>query len=120
MAIPAVYLLVELTIHDGKFDAFKGVAQEMTAGSQTEAGTLAYEWHLSSDRKHCRLVESYATPDDLLAHLNGPVVQQLVPKLLQHAKLERFETYGDPGLQAAAMLAGLGGQIFSRWQGLKR
>ena len=38
MADPKVHLLVELTIHEGKLDVFKGIAQEMIAGSQVEPG----------------------------------------------------------------------------------
>jgi quinol monooxygenase YgiN len=120
MADPKVHLLVELTIHEGKLDVFKGIAQEMIAGSQVEPGTLGYEWYLSSDGTRCRIVESYATRDDVLAHFTGPVVQQLVPKLVQHSRLDRFEVYGDPGLKAAAMLAEFGAEIFERWQGLNR
>lgn len=46
-------LVVDLTIHEGKFDAFETVAQEMIAGSRKEPGTLAYEWYLSGDRQSC-------------------------------------------------------------------
>ena len=120
MAIPAVYLLVELTIHEGKLDALKSLAKEMTAGSQAEPGTLGYEWYFSSDGKRCRLVESYATADAALAHFTGPVVQQLVPKLVEQVTVDRFEVYGDPGPQVTAMLAGLGAEIFQHWQGLNR
>src|SRR5579864_7858880 len=104
MAMSTVYFLVELTVHEGKLDEFKGIAQEMNAGSQSEPGTLGYEWYFSEDGKRCRLVETYATADDVQAHIAGPVVQQLVPKLLQQATLDRFEVYGDPGPKAAAML----------------
>ena len=120
VAIPAVYLLVEFTIHDGKLDAFKGLAKEMTSGSQVEPGILEYEWYFSSDGKRCRLVESYATADTLLAHFNGPVVQQLVPKLVELVTVDSFEVYGDPGPQVAAMLVGFGAEIFQHWQGLDR
>ncbi len=118
MAKPAVHLLVELTIHEGELEVFEGIAREMIAGSRSEPGTLGYEWYLTSDRKRCRLLESYASADDLLAHLAGPVVQQLVPKLAQHVTIDSFEVYGDPGPQAAAMLAQFGATIFEHWGGL--
>jgi len=114
----AVYLLVELTIHEGQLDTFKGIAQEMIAGSRREPGALAYEWYLSRDQKRCRLIETYASADHVRAHFTGPVVQTLVPRLLQHATLNRLEVYGDPGPQAAAMLAGFGAETFGRWAGL--
>jgi quinol monooxygenase YgiN len=120
MSKAPVHLVVQLTIHDGQFDAFQTIAQEMIAGTQPEVGTLGYEWFISRDRKRCRLLETYANPDALLAHFQGPVVQQLVPQLAQHVSIEAFEVYGDPGPEAIAMLAGFGAQILYYWGGLGR
>jgi len=120
MAKAEVHLLLELTIHDGQFESFQAVANEMIAGTQGEAGTMAYEWFLSGDPKHCRLLESYATVDALLAHLTGPVVQQLVPKMMQYVAIDRSQVYGDPGPEAAKILASFGAPIFHYWAGLDR
>ena len=120
MSAQRVYLLVELTIHDGKFDAFEKVAKQMIADTPKEPGALGYEWHLSSDRRRCRILETYADANALLAHINGPVVQQLVPKLLESSSLDRFEVYGDPGAEAREMLTHFGAGIFDRWQGFQR
>jgi quinol monooxygenase YgiN len=120
MSAQRVYVLVELTVHDGKFSDFENIARQMTAGSQKEAGTLGYEWHLSRDRRRCRLLETYADANALLAHFKGPVVQQIVPKALEFAGVDRFEVYGDPGPEATTMLANFGAQIFDHWQGLNR
>jgi quinol monooxygenase YgiN len=120
MSKQRVRLAVDLTINDGKLDAFESVAQEMVAGSQKETGTLGYEWFLSADRRKCRLIETYTDANAVLAHLNGPVVQALVPKLLATASLAGFEVYGDPGPKAAAMLTGFGAEIFEFRRGLDR
>jgi quinol monooxygenase YgiN len=118
MSKQTVGLVVDLTIQEGNFNAFESVAQEMIAGSQKEPGTLAYEWYLSGDRQSCRLVESYADADAVLAHFAGPVVQAMVPKLLEVASLTRFEVHGDPGAEATEVLAGFGAKIFLPWRGL--
>ena len=55
-----------------------------------------------------------------LVHMQGPVVQELVPKLLETASITRFEVYGDPGAQAAEMLVKAGAEIFGIWRGLSR
>jgi len=55
-----------------------------------------------------------------MAHFTGPVVQELVPKLIQHMRVDGFEVLGEAGPKAAAMLAGFGAEIFQRWQGLSR
>jgi quinol monooxygenase YgiN len=115
-----VRFTVDLSINAGKFDEFEAIAQAMIAGSQKEPGTLGYDWCLSGDRKRCRLVETYADANAALAHLTGPVVQDLVPKLLETVSLGGFEVYGDPGPKAAQMLAGFGAEIFELWQGLSR
>jgi len=120
MNTQVVHFAVALTIHDGKLAEFESVAQQMIAGSAKEAGTLAYDWYFSSDRTHCRLIERYADADAVVAHLTGPVVMELVPKLLKASGLTGFEVYGDPGPKGAEMLAGLGADVFSPWRGLSR
>ena len=115
-----VRFTVELTINEGKFTEFERIAQTMIARSLEEPGTLGYDWFLSVDRRRCRLVETYTGADAVLAHLTGPVVQELVPKLLQGSSLDGFEVYGDPGPKAAEMLAGVGAEIFELWHGLGR
>jgi quinol monooxygenase YgiN len=106
---------VDLTIHEGKLEVFEGIAQSMIADSQKEPGTLAYDWYLSGDKKVCRLLETYTDANAVLAHCTGPVVQELVPKLLKVSTLNDFEVYGDPGPEATAMLTGLGAKIFPLW-----
>ena len=119
MSRQTVGLVVDLTIHEGKFEAFETLAQAMIAGSRKEPGALAYEWYLSSDRQSCRLVENYKNADAVLTHFTGPVVQVMVPKLLEVASLTGFEVHGDPGAKATEMLAGFGAQIFLPWLGLE-
>lgn len=115
-----VRFTVDLVINGKKFDEFDRIAQTMIAGSQKEPGTLAYDWYLSGDRKRCRIVETYADANAVLAHLTGPVVQELVPKILEVSSISAFEVYGDPGPKAGEMLAGLGAEIFPLWRGLSR
>jgi quinol monooxygenase YgiN len=116
----AVRLNVDFAIHDGQLEAFESLAQSMTAISQTEAGTLAYEWYFSADRTRCRLIEIYTDANAVLAHFTGAAVQEFVPKLMTTASVSRFEVYGDPGPKVKEMVAGLGAEIFSFWRGLDR
>jgi quinol monooxygenase YgiN len=111
-----VYFVVDLTIEEEKFDDFQRMARTMIEGR--ESGALAYEWFLSKDEKRCRLIEVYANPEAVQAHLNGHVVQQLEPKLLAFCTINRFEVYGVPDPKSAAALKGLGAEIYSPWHGL--
>ena len=120
MVTETVLLALDLTINAGQEDAFERIAQEMVAGSNNEPGTLGYEWFLSADRRRYRLIESYRNADAVLAHFNGPVVHELVPKLLGTAGVAGFEVYGDPGPKVREMLAGFGAEIFEHRYGLDR
>jgi quinol monooxygenase YgiN len=114
-----VQFVVDITVNDGKLEAFEALTQEMIAGSREEAGTLGYDFYLSGDRKHCRLVEKYVDGDAALGHMKGPVVEELVPKLLEVSCVTGFEVYGDPGQKVSEIVAGFGAQIFPLWHALK-
>ena len=120
MVKQTVLLAVDLTINDGREDAFERIAQEMVAGSEKEPGTLGYEWFMSADRRRCRLIETYKDAAAVLAHFKGPVVQELVPKLLGTASVAGFEVYGDPGPKVREMLGGFGAEVFAFRYGLDR
>jgi quinol monooxygenase YgiN len=115
-----VYFIVDLTIHDGQLANFEATAKTMTEGTLKESGALGYEWFLSKDRKQCRLIETYADANAVLAHVGGTVVQQLVPKMLENSTLTSFKVYGDPGPKASDILAKVGAEIAPLWHGLGR
>ncbi len=120
MAAHTVRLMVELTINEGKAEQLERLAQEMIAGSQREAGTLGYDFFLSSDGKRCHLIETYADADALVAHFAGPVVQQLVPKMVELVKLDRSAVYGDLTPKAFELLTAFGAEILKPWHLLNR
>jgi quinol monooxygenase YgiN len=120
MARETVRFVVSVTIDGGKAAEFERIAREMTALTEQEPGTLAYDWYWNADRTQCRLYESYVDGNAVAAHLSGPVVQELVPVLLESSKISGFEVYGDPGPEAAAMLAGLGAGLFQPWLAIAR
>ncbi|MGA7859162.1 MAG: putative quinol monooxygenase [Terracidiphilus sp.] len=120
MVKQVVRLTVSLTVNEGKLEAFKGIAQAMTAGSQAESGTLGYEWFDAEDGKRFRLVETYVDSAAVEAHFMGPVVQQWVPKLAAVCTVDGFEIYGDPGPKVAAMASGFGAVVYHYWLGLDR
>ena len=115
-----VRLNVALTVNDGKLAAFQELAKSMTAVTDKEPGTLAYDWHVSADGKHFRLFETYANADALLTHMKGPAVQQYVPQMVQISKVDWLEVYGAPGPEAGKMLAAFGAMVFSDWHALTR
>jgi len=119
MSSNLVYFLVSFKVNDGKLDAFKETARAMITATQNEPGALAYEWHFSSDNKRCRLLETYAGPASVQAHIDGEAVK-LIPKLLESAGVSGFEVYGDPGPESVPTLKAFGAELFQHWQGLRR
>jgi quinol monooxygenase YgiN len=111
---------VTLAVNEGKLEAFQSIAEEMRAGTEKEAGAQAYEWYFSKDRTRCHLIEIYSDANAVSAHMNGPVVQDLVPKLLEVCSVAGFEVFGDPGAKAAEILTSLGAEIFQFWRGISR
>jgi quinol monooxygenase YgiN len=115
-----VRFTVDLTVNAGKFDKFEAIALAMITATRKEPGALDYDWFLSGDRTRCRIIETYADADAVLAHCTGPVAHELIPKLLESASVSRFEVYGDPGPKAAEILARFEAEIFALWHGLNR
>ena len=89
----------------------------MAAETQKEPGTLAYEWSLSADRVRCRLYEAYVDAGAVLAHLKGPVVQELVPKLLEAEASPARRSSATQGPRPPRCSTAMGAQIFPVWQG---
>lgn len=115
-----VRLTVNMTVTEEKLDAFKAIAKSMTEGSQSEPGTLGYEWFASKDGKRYRLVETYVDAAAIEAHFTGQVVQKYVPQLAALCKVDGFEIYGDPGPKVAMMATAFGANVFPYWLGLNR
>ena len=120
MSKQIVRFAVDLSIHEGKSDEFELIARNMIAGTQDEPGALHYDLCFSNDRRRCRILETYRDADAVLAHMTGSVVQVDVPKMLEVSSINRFEVYGDPGPEAARMLAEVGAEIFDVWGGIRR
>ena len=120
MTKPGVYFIVDLTIAEGKLDQFQAIAENMVVGTNEEAGALAYEFYLDTEQRQCRLIEIYSGSDAALAHCQGRVVQELVPKLLGVSSLTGFSVYGDLSAEAAELLTQVGAQLFTTWRGFNR
>ncbi|PWU03202.1 MAG: hypothetical protein C5B51_19360 [Terriglobia bacterium] len=120
MSTTRIRLLVALDIHEGKLAEFEAIAKQMVAASEKEPGTLLYHFVLSSDRKHCRLLEGYTDSGAVGEHFKGAAVQHLVPQLLKVADLTMIEFYGDPGAEVTAAAARLNPSMFTSFHGFDR
>ena len=119
MAQTTVHFLLHLTIHPDKREDFERVLREMIAATQPETGALGYDWYIDQAGSQCRLMETYADSAAVLTHLEGRAVQELVPKMMQAASIDRFEVYGPVDAEATAILLTKEAKIFAAWHTLR-
>ncbi len=120
MPAKPVWFVVDLAINPGALPALEALVRQMVDLTLREQGALVYQFFLSPDRSRCTVVEQYADQAAVLAHLTGPVITSIVPKALEHASVERFAIFGDPGPQATPLLNSLGAVIYPHLHGFTR
>jgi quinol monooxygenase YgiN len=93
--VPALWAVAEFEITDP--DKFVEIVAEMVALSQTEPGTLVYDWYINADRTAARLHEAYDSVDSIMAHVSGPVFTELAPKTFGVCTMTKVQSFGDAG-----------------------
>ncbi len=84
-------------IRPGRVEEFKRVAQEcVQIAKNKEPGTLDYRWFLDDRGRECVIQETFTNPKGLLDHLNGDIVTNHLPRLLEASKLKSLEVFGEP------------------------
>ena len=76
-----IHLTAIFRIHPGKLEAFKGLVDQCVAAvKQNEPHALRYDWFYTADQTEYRVLETYADPDAVFAHMAnvGPFLGQLM------------------------------------------
>ncbi len=107
---------LQVSIHDGRFDEFKSLMQEMVESTQRETGTLAYEWFLSEDSKSCHVYERYSDSDAVMTHL-GNFGTNFADRFLEYTEVTSMIVYGEPADAARTALEGFGAEFLSSFGG---
>ena len=111
--------LIQFTVNDGQWDAFKTMADGFVAAVQdNEPNTKTYQWFEGTDQKSALLLEQFADSDAMLTHLGN--VGPSLPDLLAIAPITRLEVLGDVSEAAREALAPLGAVHFSGFCGFER
>ena len=86
--------ILQVAIYPGKLDDFRALAGDLILATQSEPGTLTYEWNLSDDSTICHIYERYQNAEALLNHLHsfGPYAE----RFMQCCCPTRFHVYGTP------------------------
>ena len=90
-----IMFIARSSIHAGNQDEFKAVIADcITSCKANEPGTLAYEWFINAEQTECVVLESYASTEAVLAHMenSGPGVA----KLQELGAVLGVEGYGSP------------------------
>ncbi|WP_116597266.1 putative quinol monooxygenase [Primorskyibacter marinus] len=112
-----IQLLVEVTIKDGKEEAFQALMADMITSTQTEDGTLRYEFQRSGDLVH--LQDRYADNAAAVAHMQsfGPNFGARFSDVFTSTRLV---VYGPANEAVRAIFDPLGAVYFERVGGFRR
>jgi quinol monooxygenase YgiN len=110
--------ILQVAIHPGKLDDFRSVAKDLIAKTESEPGTLDYEWHLSEDKTICHIFERYKDSEAMLTHVKS--FGQFATRFMEACHPTRFHVYGKPSKAAKDALADLGPVYFAPLGGFSR
>ena len=109
---------VKWSIHDGKLDEFKALAEEASRlVEQNEPNMLGYHWYFDADEKNCTLIEQYPGAEHILVHLGN--VGEVLGKLTGVADLT-IDVYGSVSDEARGALDPLGAVYHDHFSGFSR
>ena len=86
--------------------------------TQSEPGTLDYEWNLSEDETVCHIFERYKNVEAVLTHVRS--FGLFAERFMQSCRPTRFHVYGPANDEVKAALADLHPVYFSPLGGFSR
>ena len=110
---------LEWKINAGGLNAFKELADSaIDTVLSNEPEMKGYQWYFNDDESICYTAEWHASSESLLNHLQN--VSEVLPELLKHSEITRFEVFGNPNPQALEAVNSLGGKVFKYYGGFTR
>jgi quinol monooxygenase YgiN len=107
-----------LKIND--IEQFTDIAKKIIAEIESEVGTLAFQMYLDEQNSKCVIYEQFADSDAWITHANSNAAKVLLPELLKHSNIERFEVLGDVSEEAKKTMDGLGATYLKRKMGFEK
>jgi quinol monooxygenase YgiN len=98
----------QLKVREGKLEGFKQQASElMQVTRESDTGTLAYDWFLSTDGTECEVREAYVDADALVDHaFHVRAAREAL--FAEFAYDHRMTFYGEPSPRLAELLERIG------------
>ena len=111
--------VVRLRVKDGQLDAFKALMEEMVASTQTEPGTLAYEWFIDDAGENVHIYERYADSAATMTHASG-FGEKFAERFLASVDVTGFDIYGEPSDDVKGAFEAMSPAYFGSWGGFAR
>ena len=114
-----IQYILAWTIKPGGLQSFKELANEaVNLVRDNEPEMKGYQWYFNDDETTCYTAEWHTSSESMLAHLQN--VGDILPKLLAHSDISRFDVFGNPSALASEAVKGLGAQVFGFFDGFTR
>ena len=111
-------LIVDIKIKPGKVDEFKAAAQALFERTQSEPGTLRYDYFIADDETRNVNIEVFKDAAAFVAH--NQHCAPLVPALLAAGDIVRIDVVGDQSDELYAELEGMNLLHFTKLGGITR
>jgi len=110
---------LEWTIKPGGLETFKELANKaIKLVKENDPEMKGYQWYFNDEETKCYTAEWQTSSESLLSHLQ--TVGEVLPELLGHSDITRFEVFGNPNPQALKSVKGLGAKVFGYYDGFTR
>jgi quinol monooxygenase YgiN len=111
-----IKLHAHFKINEGKLEDFKNLIPQLIAKvKENEPGALEYDWYLNEEKMECKVLETYADSNAVLAHAGN--VGELLMKTMEIGILTA-EIYGNPSAELSKALEGFAPKVYSFYSGL--
>ena len=114
-----VFYNLELTIQDGREEAFLELMQDMVASTKQEPGALVYEWYLGSDGKTCHIHEMVADAAAYREHSKN-FREKFAARFMPLVTIAGLTAYGNADEEAREMLSAMNPVIYLGVGGFRR
>ncbi|GGG13972.1 hypothetical protein GCM10010924_48910 [Rhizobium wenxiniae] len=114
-----IYWVCIVKVKPNYFEAFREVVRPLVEETRREEGSLAYEYHVDGGRTAIHIIEHYLSSAAVVYHVTK-TFSQFAERFTALASVSSFVVYGDPNLEARAILDGFGAVYLSNFDGFTK
>jgi quinol monooxygenase YgiN len=111
-----IYWLVTCVVKPGKFEDFKKTVKPLVAATKAEEGSQAYDYSVNDDETLVLIYESYRDSAAIVSHVTT-VFAPFADAFFESVDITKLVVFGDPSPEAREILAGLGAEYMTPFEG---